>query len=65
MIGVSEIGDYIISGNVLDKPQLSSDEMYVTTVCCKLIYMHKCICIHLCSVYFRLFSIDTTRSNYT
>ena len=27
LIGPSEIGDYIKSGKVLDKPQLSSDEM--------------------------------------
>ena len=40
MIGISEIGDYIKSGEVLDKPQLSSDEMYIATVCYKLIYVH-------------------------
>ena len=40
MIGISEIGDHIKSGKVLDKPQLSSDEMYIVTVCYKLIYMH-------------------------
>ena len=40
MIGISEIGDYIKSGKVLDKPQLSSDEMYIATVCCKLTCMY-------------------------
>ena len=28
MIGAYEIGDYIKSGKVLDKPQMSSNEMY-------------------------------------
>ena len=27
LIGPFEIGDYLMSGKVLDKPQLSSDEM--------------------------------------
>ena len=33
LIGPSEIGDYIKSGKILDKPQLSSDEMYISYKC--------------------------------
>ena len=63
MIGISEIGDYIKSGKVLDKPQLSSDEMYIIIVCYKLIYMHICIYMYtLMFKYFRFFSIGTTKS---